>query len=159
MTARSTAKASSEGLEIIRKAIALKGWRKTSPAFCDAACVSTATLKRFWRGIPISQDSFTGVCRSVGVDIADIVEVAPELAIEILSPQQSPTKVIKKITHCLTYGSQLGWLIDPKERTVLVFRPAKAIEILEAPAAQLPMPEVLSQLELTVKTLFGWLQV
>lgn len=92
-------------------------------------------------------------------DIADIVEVAPDLTVEILSPQQSPTKVIKKISHCLTHGSQLGWLIDPKERTVLVFRPATAVEILDTPEAQLPLPDVLHEWSLTVGTLFGWLQV
>lgn len=91
-------------------------------------------------------------------DIADIVEVAPELTVEILSPQQSPTKVIKKISHCLAHGSELGWLIEPKERTVLVFRPDKVVEILEDSTARLPMPEVLMPVELTVGTLFGWLQ-
>ncbi|MGB3789401.1 MAG: Uma2 family endonuclease [Phormidesmis sp.] len=92
-------------------------------------------------------------------DIADMVEVAPDLTVEILSPQQSQTRVIKKIFHCLTHGTQLGWLIDPSEKTVLVFRRDQAIEILEAPTAQLPMPSVLSAFELTVETLFGWLQV
>lgn len=92
-------------------------------------------------------------------DIADIVEVAPELTIEILSPQQSPTKVIKKISHCLNHGSQLGWLIDPKERTVLIFRPDIGVEVLEAPTAPLPMSGILAQFELTVETLFSWLQI
>ncbi len=92
-------------------------------------------------------------------DIADIVAVAPSLTIEILSPQQSQTRVIKKISHCLTHGTQLGWLIDSNEKTVLVFRPDQAIEILETPTARLPMPDILSAFELTVETLFGWLQV
>lgn len=74
MPARSTAKASVQGLEKIKHAIAQKGWRKTSPAFSDAACVSAATLKRFWRGIPISQDSFEGICQAISIDIADIIE-------------------------------------------------------------------------------------
>ncbi|MEM8504281.1 MAG: Uma2 family endonuclease [Cyanobacteria bacterium P01_D01_bin.1] len=104
----------------------------------------------------LSSDRIT---RDQDGDIADIVEIAPDLIIEILSPQQSSTKVIKKISHCLNHASQLGWLIEPKERTVLVFRSNQAVEILEAPTAQLPMPNVLDKFGLTVETLFGWLQV
>ena len=64
--------------------------------------------------------------RNANGDIADIVEVAPDLTVEILSPPQSPTKEIKNISHCLAHGSELGWLIDPQERTVLVFRPGSS---------------------------------
>lgn len=92
-------------------------------------------------------------------DMADIIQIAPDLIIEILFPQQSQTKVIKKIYRCLAHGSELGWLIDPKERTVLIFRSAEAIKIIDETAAQLPMPQVLSEFVLTIETLFGWLQV
>lgn len=92
-------------------------------------------------------------------DIADAVEVAPDLSVEILSPQQSPTKVIKKLSHCLAHGSELGWLIDPQERTVLVFRPERAIAILESTEDLLPMPKLLASFNLTVGTLFSWLQM
>lgn len=98
--------------------------------------------------------------RDADGDIADIVEVAPDLTVEILSPGQSQTKVIKRLSHCLQGGSELGWLIDPGERTVLVFRAGEAIAILEAAeGGLLPMPTVLGSLNLTVDTLFGWLQV
>ena len=72
-----TAKASPQGLEKVKQTITKKGWRKTSPAFSDAACVSTATLKRFWRGIPIGIDSFTSICRSVNVDFSQVVALEP----------------------------------------------------------------------------------
>lgn len=72
-----TAKASPQGLEKVKQTIIKKGWRKTSPAFSDAACVSTATLKRFWRGIPIGIDSFNAICRSVNVDFSQVVALEP----------------------------------------------------------------------------------
>ncbi len=75
MSARSTAKASVEGLEKVKRAIAQKGWRKTSPVLLDAACVSAATIKRFWRGIPVSQESFQSICRAVNLSIAEVIEV------------------------------------------------------------------------------------
>ena len=43
--------------------------------------------------------------------------------IEILSPDQRPTKVIGNILHCLNYGTSLGWLLDPDECSVLVYPP------------------------------------
>lgn len=129
--------------------------RKAGLAFTELRCsfggaAIVPDISVFQRSrIPLDEDG----------DIADLVEVAPDLTVEILSPQQSSTRVIRKISHCLTHGSQLGWLIDPKERTVLVFRPGSNIEFLDSAAARLPMPDVLSSFELTVGTLFGWLQV
>lgn len=117
-------------------------------SFGEAAIVPDIVVLRRSR-IPLDE---TG-------DIADIVEVAPDLTVEILSPQQSSTRVIRKISHCIAHGSQLGWLIDPQERTVLVFRADSNIEFLESAAARLPMPDVLDSFELTVGNLFDWLQV
>jgi Uma2 family endonuclease len=49
-----------------------------------------------------------------------IAEQLPE-SNEILSPDQSQTKVMKNILHCLAHGSQMGWLIDPTTRSVIVY--------------------------------------
>ncbi len=55
----------------------------------------------------------------------------PDWVIEILSPEQSQTKVTGKILHCLKYGSKLGWLVDPVEKSVLVYPPGQQPELLE----------------------------
>ena len=39
------------------------------------------------------------------------------------SPDQSSNRVTGNILHCLTYGCQLGWLIDPNDRSVMIFQP------------------------------------
>ncbi len=92
-------------------------------------------------------------------DIADAIEVAPNATIEILSPQQSSTKVIKNIKHCLNHGTEIGWLIDPTEKTILIFHPDLSLQILDQSESLLPMPQILNRYELTVGTLFSWLQV
>ena len=56
-------------------------------------------------------------------EIADSFQAAPDWTIEILSPEQSHTKVTKNILHCLDHGTQLGWLIDPREQSILVYFP------------------------------------
>ncbi len=49
------------------------------------------------------------------------VQFAPPWVIEILSPDQSQTGVTGNILHCLQHGSRLAWLLDPAERSILVY--------------------------------------
>ncbi len=90
-------------------------------------------------------------------EVANIVSVAPDWTIEILSPDQNQTKVTKNILHCLKHGTQMGWLIDPDEQTVFVYRPKQETEVFDAPDDLLPVPSFASELQLTVKDLFAWL--
>lgn len=85
------------------------------------------------------------------------IEFAPPWMIEILSPEQNQMKVTRKILHCLRHGGQMGWLIDPYERVVLVFYPDSLPDELTGEAVLPCLPEV--GLELTVDQLFGWLRV
>ncbi len=56
-----------------------------------------------------------------GEPIDDIL-TAPDWTIEILSPEQS-SNLTGNILHCLKYGCKLGWLIDPDDRSILIFKP------------------------------------
>ena len=62
-----------------------------------------------------------------GVPLDDVL-TAPDWTIEILSPDQSSNRVTGNILHCLKFGCQLGWLIDPSDRSILVFRPQQQPE-------------------------------
>ncbi|ARV57762.1 hypothetical protein BZZ01_03140 [Nostocales cyanobacterium HT-58-2] len=89
--------------------------------------------------------------------VANLFQVAPDWTIETLSPDQSQTKVIKNILHCLEYQTQMGWLIDPQEQSVFVYLRNQQPVVLEKAEALLPVPEFASELQLTVGQLFGWL--
>ena len=89
--------------------------------------------------------------------VANVFQVAPDWTIEILSPNQSVTKVTKNILHCLKHETQMGWLIDPDEQTLFVYRPKQQTEVFDEPEQQLPVPSFASELRLTVGDLFGWL--
>ncbi|MBD2125970.1 Uma2 family endonuclease [Microcoleus sp. ZQ-A2] len=89
--------------------------------------------------------------------VANVFQVAPDWMIEILSPEQSTTKVTKKILHSLKYETQMGWLIDPDEQTIFVYQPNQQPEVFEEPEEQLPVPSFASELRLTVGDVFGWL--
>ncbi|MEN9232396.1 MAG: Uma2 family endonuclease [Thermostichus sp. DG02_5_bins_236] len=100
-----------------------------------------------WNRIPRDQDG----------QVANVFSIAPDWIVEILSPEQNQTRVIKKILHCLKHGSQMGWLIDPAEQTVLVYRPKQETEIFEAPDDIIPSPPFASELKLKIKDLLAWL--
>lgn len=89
--------------------------------------------------------------------IANVFSTAPDWVIEILSPDQSQTKVTKNILHCLKYGTQMGWLIDPAEKSVFVYLPDQPTTVYDAPEARLPVPEFAEDFILTVEGLFSWL--
>ena len=100
-----------------------------------------------WNRIPLDE---TG-------EIANAFALAPDWTIEILSPDQSHTKVTKNILHCLKHGTQMGWLIDPNEKTVFVYRSKQEVEVFDQPDQLIPTPYFAKGLNLTVKDLFDWL--
>jgi Uma2 family endonuclease len=90
-------------------------------------------------------------------EIANVFPLAPDWIIEILSPDQRPTKVTKKILRCLKNGAEIGWLIDPEDRGVFVYQPGQEVEVLDEPEAILPMPKFMGEVIYHVADLFGLL--
>lgn len=66
-----------------------------------------------WNRIPINAQG----------EVENIFPIYPDWTIEILSPDQRPIRVINNILFCLNQGTQLGWLIAPEEKTVIVLNP------------------------------------
>ncbi|MEQ8995480.1 MAG: Uma2 family endonuclease [Coleofasciculus sp. B1-GNL1-01] len=95
--------------------------------------------------------------RDANGEIANTFPIAPDWTIEILSPDQSQTKVTKNILHCLNHGTQMGWLIDPDEQTVFVYFPQQQLEVFDQPEQKLPVPAFANELNLSVASVFGWL--
>ncbi len=89
--------------------------------------------------------------------VANVFSIAPDWTIEILSPDQSQTKVTKNILHCLRYEAQMGWLIDPEDRSVFVYLPDLPTDVFDQPETRLPVPEFAKDFSLTVEDLFNWL--
>lgn len=49
-------------------------------------------------------------------------EVAPDLAVEVLSPSNTRRKIEAKICEYLAAGTKLIWVVSPMDRTVTVYR-------------------------------------
>ena len=89
-------------------------------------------------------------------EIENRFEIVPDWTIEILSPAQNPTRVINNILFCLNHNAKLGWLIDPEEKLVLVFKPQQQPEAKEGQDI-LPVIDVLPGLQMSADDLFGLL--
>ena len=99
-----------------------------------------------WQNIPLQPNG----------RISNRFEIPPDWIIEILSPEQSANRVIRKITFCLSQGTQLGWLIDPEDESVVIFEP-NSTPVVKADRDILLVLEVLNSWQLSAADLFGWL--
>jgi Uma2 family endonuclease len=59
--------------------------------------------------------------------------VCPDFVVELRSRTDSVAELQVKLEEYIANGAQLGWLIDPLERKVHVYRPGLAAEILNDP--------------------------
>lgn len=105
----------------------------------------------------VSVFTWARISRDETGEIANVFQIPPDWVIEILSPDQSQTRVTKNILHCLDHGTVMGWLIDPAERTVFVYQPKQQPQVFDQPEMQMPIPLIGSELELTIETIFNWL--
>jgi Uma2 family endonuclease len=58
------------------------------------------------------------------------VEVPPDLVVEVVSPGDSQSYVHRKVLHYLDHDVALVWVVDPKTRTVTVYRSRQDVRIL-----------------------------
>jgi Uma2 family endonuclease len=60
--------------------------------------------------------------------------LCPDFVVELRSPSDSLVNLQNKMTEYTENGAALGWLIDPLEKKVYVYRPNSDTEILDNPA-------------------------
>lgn len=64
-------------------------------------------------------------------DRGAFLDVAPELVVEILSPEDRPGEVTTKIQEYLAIGVDRVWLVDRRRRQVRIHRSPEQVETLE----------------------------
>jgi Uma2 family endonuclease len=67
---------------------------------------------------------FISKAREPAADSRRFFEGAPDLAVEVLSPDDRPGKRNAKIQAYLAGGTRLVWVVDPDNSTVTIFRPS-----------------------------------
>lgn len=81
-------------------------------------------------------------------------EGAPDLAVEVLSPEDRAGEVLAKVHEWLDAGCRAVWLVDPETRTVTVYRSRSQITTLRAPE-ELRGEDVVPGFCLPVADIFG----
>jgi Uma2 family endonuclease len=105
----------------------------------------------------VSVFTWTRISRDENGEVANVFPLLPDWTIEILSPDQNQTKATKNILYCLDHGTEMGWFIDPDQRTVFVYQPKQQTLVFDWPEQQIPVPLFANNLKLTVQDVFTWL--
>jgi Uma2 family endonuclease len=59
--------------------------------------------------------------------------ICPDFVIELMSPSDTLKTVQAKMQEYIDNGSQLGWLLNRKDRQVEIYRPDQTVESLRSP--------------------------
>nr|WP_034936285.1 Uma2 family endonuclease [Gloeocapsa sp. PCC 73106] len=58
--------------------------------------------------------------------------IVPDFVIELMSPSDDLSQTQRKMEEYIEQGVKLGWLINPKNRQVEIYRPGRDVEIVES---------------------------
>jgi Uma2 family endonuclease len=114
--------------------------------FADASVVPDISVFR-WERIPVDASG----------EIADTFLEAPDIAIEIASPDQSITALVRRCLWYVTHGVQVALLVDPADHSLLAFRPDQPAVAWHG-ADRIDLHEVLPDFDLSVDQLFASLR-
>lgn len=81
--------------------------------------------------------------------------LCPDFVVELRSETDPLATLRDKMQEYLENGARLGWLIDPQNRFVEIYRRNRAVEILENPS-QLSGEDILPDFTLDLKRVWGW---
>jgi Uma2 family endonuclease len=81
------------------------------------------------------------------------IPLAPDFAVELRSKTDVLKTVQNKMLEYMDNGVRLGWLIDPKNRRLEIYRPGQEVEVLES-AASVSGEDVLSGFTLNLAPLW-----
>lgn len=92
----------------------------TLPNGADRAPDAAWVEKSRWDALtPDQQEKFLPLC--------------PDFAAELLSPSDRLARTQEKMREYIANGARLAWLLNPRDRTVEVYRPGHEVETLENP--------------------------
>jgi Uma2 family endonuclease len=78
---------------------------------------------------------------------------SPDLAVEIVSPSNTPAAIQAKVDDYLAAGTRVVWVVEPRARTVTVYRPDHKIRMLREDD-ELDGGEVLPGFRVGVRAIF-----
>jgi Uma2 family endonuclease len=101
-----------------------------------------------WNRIPVDESG----------RIADDFFEPPDIAVEIVSPEQRVTALVRRCVWYADNGVRVALIVDPADESVLVFRAGQPPEALHG-SDRIDLSDVLPGFELTVQELFASLRI
>jgi Uma2 family endonuclease len=98
------------------------------------------------------------IAREATGEIAEDFSLPPDIAVEIISPGQSVTKLRQRCRWYVANGVRIALLVVPRRRAVFRFHAREGEETLTG-GDRIDLTEVLPGLELTVEALFAALRL
>lgn len=80
--------------------------------------------------------------------------ICPDFVVELRSGSDSLKPLQEKMQEYMDNGAKLGWLIDPQNRQVEIYRPGLEVEILANPT-ELSGEEILPGFSLSLRRVWG----
>ena len=111
---------------------ALRAWvqpKKLGRVLVGEVGIYTARNPDTVRGADVA---FISNERLARIQSSSYLDVAPELVVEILSPDDRWSEVQKKLAEYFNIGGQMVWIADPSQPQVYVYRSLTEVEIIEA---------------------------
>jgi Uma2 family endonuclease len=87
-------------------------------------------------------------------DPEGFLPLAPDFVIELRSASDRLKPLQDKMQEYIDNGVRLGWLLNPKDRTVEIYRIGKGIEVLQSPT-EVSGEDVLPGFVLSLEGIFG----
>jgi Uma2 family endonuclease len=142
-------------------ALAVSGYLRAFVAAKNLGLVSGADgMVRLFPGlVRIPDVAFVSWERIPGrqVPAEPIPDLAPDLAVEVLSPGNTPAEMSRKRKEYFAAGVRLIWEIDAEARTVTIFQPATIQQTLDSqqtlggdpvlPGLAISLPELFAELD------------
>ena len=94
-----------------------------------------------WKALPLQQRK-------------KYLPLCPDFAVELVSESDDVEDTRKKMREYIENGLKLGWLINPKDKQVEIYRIGKEVEILDSPKS-LSGEDVLVGFNLDLEVIFG----
>lgn len=89
-----------------------------------------------------------------GLSRGGFIPVAPDLAVEVLSPSDRFSQVNRKIRDYFAAGTKLVWVVDPDDRVTMVYHPDRPVEIV-GPDGTLKGEQILPGFTLSLAALWA----
>ncbi|MGH9403903.1 MAG: Uma2 family endonuclease [Terriglobia bacterium] len=104
--------------------------------------------------VRIPDVAFIRAKRMTGIDPSKRLEGAPDLAVEVVSPNDDPDALVLKIQQYLRSGSHAVWVLYPEARLAYLYKPGDRPEVREA-HQNLDDPELFPGFSTPLSDLFG----